>query len=58
MSYPQVVNIVGGPGQLLSQTNIGGHVDLVYRWSGANGSSALVRFQDGREVSKAASGSL
>jgi ribosomal protein L24E len=58
MSYPQVVNIVGGPGQLLSQTNIGGHVDVVYRWSGTNGSSALVRFQDGREVSKAASGSL
>jgi hypothetical protein len=58
MSYPQVVNIVGGPGQLLSQTNIGGQVDLVYRWSGANGSSALVRFQDGREVSKAASGTL
>jgi hypothetical protein len=56
MSYPQVVNIVGGAGQLLSQTNIGGHADAVYRWSGPNGASALVRFQDNREVSKAQTG--
>jgi hypothetical protein len=54
MTVDQVNNIVGGPGKLLSQTDIGGHHTEIRMWSGQDlGSNANVTFQDGAVISKA-----
>jgi hypothetical protein len=51
MSYDQVAFLVGGPGTLVAATTVGGHTDTLYSWSG-DGGSALVRFENNKEVAK------
>jgi hypothetical protein len=51
MSYGQVAYLVGGPGALVAASNVGGYETTLYTWGG-DGGSALVRFENNREVAK------
>lgn len=57
MSYDEVVKIVGGPGQILSQTDLGfgsEYASVMYMWEGEGmvGANANVMFQGGEVISK------
>ena len=53
MSYDQVVEIMGGPGELLSETEIAGMTMSIYTWDGNSlMSSCQITFQDGAVTSK------
>ncbi len=55
MSYDQVVAIVGGPGKILSQSDLAGYQTIMYMWTGCGGigANANVMFQNGGEINKA-----
>lgn len=55
MSYESVVSIVGGPGELLSESGIAGYVTKMYMWEGSCGlgANSNAMFQNGALVSKA-----
>lgn len=55
MSYEQVVAIVGGEGELVSQADFGGITTALYSWEGSGGfgANANVTFQNNAEVGKA-----
>lgn len=57
MSYEEVVNIVGGDGELLSETGTNGdqYHTMMYSWEGEKGfgSNANTTFQNGKLVNKA-----
>lgn len=57
MTLAQVEQIIGGPGQLLSDVNLAGQHDQVYMWDGSNasgvGANANVTFDNDKVVSKA-----
>lgn len=44
---------IGAPGTELSQSTIGGFTTVSYQWKNADGSNAVIIFQDGLLVSKA-----
>lgn len=57
MTYQEVVDIVGGPGELLSESDLGlgsEYVSAMYMWDGEGsiGANANVMFQGGAVVSK------
>lgn len=54
MSHAQASQIIGGPGQLLSQSDLGGYSTIMYSWSGEGslGANANVMFQNGKLISK------
>lgn len=56
MSYQQVVNILGKPGTLVSESNLAGYNTVMYSWQsprGATGANMNAMFQNGRLVQKA-----
>jgi len=56
MSYQQVVNILGKPGTLVSESNLAGYNTVMYCWQsprGATGANMNAMFQNGRLVQKA-----
>lgn len=54
MSYDDVVNLLGGEGSLLSDTDISGSTSQVYQWNGASlGANATITFSNGKVMSKA-----
>ncbi|HHY66103.1 MAG TPA: DUF3862 domain-containing protein [Alicyclobacillus sp.] len=55
MTYDQVVQIIGGPGELLSEAGDGEYKMQMYKWDGEKGfgSNANVSFQGGKVVAKA-----
>ncbi len=54
MTYDQVKQIMGGDGELTSDTKVAGHTSQLYTWSGKSaGSNATVTFTDGAVDSKA-----
>lgn len=57
MTLAQVEEIIGGPGELLSDVNVAGQHDQVYMWDGSNasglGANANVTFANDKVVSKA-----
>lgn len=58
MSYASVANIIGSPGELLSEVDLGLGADLVtkmYSWDGSGdiGANATVMFQGGQVIEKA-----
>jgi outer membrane protein assembly factor BamE (lipoprotein component of BamABCDE complex) len=54
MTYDQVKDIMGGDGELQSDTKISGHTSQLYNWTGESvGSSASITFTDGSVSSKA-----
>lgn len=56
MSYSDVYDILDGPGQERSSSNIGGIVTISYQWSNEDGSNVLAIFQNDRLVQKAQAG--
>lgn len=61
MSYDEVVAIVGGPGEILSQADLGlgtQAATVMYSWAGEGsvGANATVMFQGGEVISKAQAG--
>lgn len=58
MTYDEVVKIIGGPGEILSQTDLGmgdEYASVMYMWDGEGsiGANVNVMFQGGEVVSKA-----
>ncbi|OOR30331.1 hypothetical protein BW892_07060 [Bacillus cereus] len=57
MSYEEVISIIGGDGELLSETGTNGQQfhTLMYSWEGEKGfgSNANATFQDGKLINKA-----
>lgn len=55
MSYQRVVAIVGGPGEVLSESDVAGLHTIMYKWDGEGdtGANASVMFQDDAEINKA-----
>jgi hypothetical protein len=55
MSYKQVVVIIGGYGELVSQSSYGSSSAALYQWDGVGsiGANANVMFQNGKVTSKA-----
>lgn len=54
MTYDEVVNIIGGEGELLSESSLAGYETKMYQWNGDNGfSNANVTIQNNAVVSKA-----
>ena len=57
MSYDEVVEILGGEGSLLSDTEIAGSKSQIYMWNGTSlGANANITFSDGKVMAKAQSG--
>lgn len=61
MTYDEVVSIIGGPGEILSQVDLGlgiGAATVMYSWPGEGGvgANATVMFQGGQVVSKSQAG--
>jgi hypothetical protein len=53
MTYDQVVEVVGGPGEQQSHFESGGFSSESYKWSGQDGiSTAMVQFQNGKVSGK------
>ena len=57
MSYDEVVDVVGGPGELQSQTDLGGVHTVAYMWNGVApydgvAGDAIVIFQNGEVIPK------
>lgn len=55
MTYEQVVEILGDPGEELSRSDIAGYTTVMYSWNGEGGFGANMNamFQNGKMVSKA-----
>jgi len=55
MSYDEVCDIIGGEGELLSESSIAGYDGAIYSWEGKGsvGANANVTFQNGEVVTKA-----
>jgi uncharacterized membrane protein YvbJ len=53
MTKQQVQDILGGPGTLMSQSNVGGYSAAMYDWQNSDGSNMTVEFGDGVVVMKA-----
>lgn len=58
MTYDEVVKIIGGPGEILSQTDLGmgdEYASVMYMWDGEGsiGANANIMFQGGEVISKA-----
>lgn len=55
MTYDEVVEIIGGPGEEISSSSLGGFTTVMYSWrgSGSLGANANAMFQNGRLISKA-----
>lgn len=53
-SYDYVVSIVGGPGELSTQTVFGDYTGSIYTWNGVGGigANAIVQFQNGLVIGK------
>lgn len=55
MSYEEAVEIIGGPGQEISRSDLAGFVTVMYQWTGSGGigANANAMFQNGGLVTKA-----
>lgn len=54
MTYEEVKNILGGEGQLSSETEIAGMNSQIYQWNGNSlGANCMITFSDGKVYSKA-----
>ncbi len=54
MTYEEVVEIMGGDGSLLSDTEIAGSTSQIYMWNGNSfGANANITFSDGKVIAKA-----
>lgn len=54
MTYDQVKQVMGGDGELTSDTKIADHTSQIYMWSGKSvGANATITFMDGAVESKA-----
>lgn len=53
MTYDQVVEIIGAPGEELSRSDIGGFTTVMFAWKNANASNMNAMFQNGGLVNKA-----
>lgn len=57
MSYQDVVNVVGGEGELTGSSKAAGYTMKIYTWNGSDlGSNATVTFQNDKVQSKAQTG--
>ena len=55
-SYDRVKTVFRTDGKEVSRVELGGISTVVYQWTNADGSNAIVTFQDGKLVSKAQAG--
>ncbi|MGN0077119.1 MAG: DUF3862 domain-containing protein [Parafannyhessea sp.] len=54
MTYDQVKQVMGGDGELTSDTKVADHTSQIYMWSGKSvGANATITFMDGKVESKA-----
>ena len=57
MTYQQVVDLVGGPGEVLSEVDIGSdeYFTRMYSWDGegTSGANAIITVQGGKVTAKA-----
>ena len=53
MTYTEVKEIIGAPGEELSKNNMAGFTTVMYSWVNSNGSNMNAIFQDNRLVQKA-----
>ena len=56
MTYTEVIQIVDVPGELVSESAVGGSSSQVYRWPGPHGGAGTVVILNGRVASKAQAG--
>jgi hypothetical protein len=56
MSYVEVLNVLGRPGEDVGRSNVGGIVTTTYKWSNPEVASVTTIFQNGRLLSKAQTG--
>lgn len=52
MSYAEVVKILGGPGEPMSRSTVGGTVTEMYGWKAGGGANMNAMFQDGKLIQK------
>jgi hypothetical protein len=52
MTYDQVKQLLGDPGEQIAHQNLMGLTDDMYRWTNWNGSLMMLMFQNGRMISK------
>jgi hypothetical protein len=53
MTYEQVVQVIGAPGEVLSSSDIAGTKTVMYSWKNSNGSNMNAMFQNGNLITKA-----
>jgi uncharacterized protein DUF3862/zinc ribbon protein len=53
LTYEQVVEIIGAPGEVLSSSDLAGFKTIMYSWANSNGSNMNAMFQNGRLIQKA-----
>jgi TM2 domain-containing membrane protein YozV len=53
MSYTEVVEILGSPGEEISRSELAGYTTVMYQWKKWNGPNMNVMLQNGRMVQKA-----
>ena len=53
MSYDQVREIMGEPGEEISRSDIAGYSAVMYIWKNSNGSNMNATFQNGKLINKA-----
>jgi hypothetical protein len=53
MTYEQVVQIIGAPGEVLSSSDMAGTKTVMYAWKNSNGSNMNAMFQNGALITKA-----
>ena len=56
MTYEQVKQIIGAPGEENAHDETAGFVTVSYQWMNSNGSNMNAMFQNGKLVSKAQAG--
>jgi len=56
MSYSEAVEILGGPGEEISRSDIAGYTTVMYQWKKWTGANMNAMFQNGRLVTKAQMG--
>lgn len=52
MTYEQVVEIIGEPGEEISSSDVAGISTVAYSWQNFNGSNAMLMFQDDALIQK------
>lgn len=52
MSYEDVVDIMGSPGSEQSSSDVAGFNTTMVQWANADGSNAMIMFQNGRVTMK------